>query len=97
MRYSVEFLLGASRELDLAFEWYESQRTGLGTELLRAVAAARDVLTRDPLRFPETRKSFRWVKLRRFPYALHYEIDGEAVRVLACLHFHQNPDRWPGV
>ena len=96
MKYTVVFGPAASRELGLAFDWYESQRTGLGAEFLRAVAVARDLLARDPLRFAITRMAFRWIKLRRFPYALHYEIEGELVRVLSCLHFHQSPDRWPG-
>lgn len=95
MSWHVEFQAAASRELDLAFDWYEGQRTGLGSEFLRTVAAARDLVARDPLRFPITRQAFRWIKLRRFPYALHYEIDGETVRVLACLHFSQCPHRWP--
>ena len=34
--------------------------------------------------------------MRKFPYALHYRVVGETVSVLACLHFRQSPDLWPG-
>jgi hypothetical protein len=94
--FEVIFERPASDELTLAFEWYESRKSGLGSEFLRSVALARDLLESDPIRFSVTRAPFRWVKLRKFPYGLHYRIVGSSVSILACLHFRQNPERWPG-
>jgi len=87
----------AALEVGQAFDWYESRRSGLGAEFLRSVAQARDMLARDPERFQETRSPFRWVKLRKFPYALHFRINSDSVSIVACLHFRQNPIHWPGV
>ncbi|MBS0507439.1 MAG: type II toxin-antitoxin system RelE/ParE family toxin [Proteobacteria bacterium] len=86
----------AQSEIQDAFTWYEAQRTGLGAEFLRSIATARDQLARDPDRYPVTRNPFRRVKLRRFPYSLHFDFDADNVRVHACVHFRQSPARWPG-
>jgi hypothetical protein len=96
MSYEIMFESPAANEMTQAFEWYESRKSGLGAEFLRSVAVARDLLTSDPLRFPETRPPFHWIKLRKFPYGLHYRIVGHKVSILACLHFRQSPERWPG-
>ena len=96
MKRSIEFQPAAQGEIENAFVWYEAQHSGLGAEFLRAIATARDQLTRDADRYPVTRGTFRWVKLRRFPYALHFDFDADGVRVHACLHFRQRPERWPG-
>ena len=87
----------AAYDVEQAFDWYESRRTGLGAEFLRSVAQARDMLVRDPQRFAQTREPFRWVKLRKFPYALHFRILGNRVSIIACLHFKQGPTHWPRI
>ena len=96
MKRSVDFQPAAQSEIQHAFTWYETQRTGLGAEFLRAVATARDQLAHSADLYPVTRGVFRWVKLRHFPYALHFDIVADGVRVHACLHFRQSPTRWPG-
>jgi len=96
VRRAVEFQPAAQSDIQDGFIWYETQRTGLGAEFLRAIATARDQLARSAERYPTTRGPFRWLKLRRFPYALHFDIVADSVRVHACLHFRQSPTRWPG-
>ena len=96
MSFEVLLEASAARDIELAFEWYESRKTGLGADFMRAIAVARDILSRDPQQFPATATPFHWYKLRRFPYALHYRIRTDKVLIAACLHFRQSPTRWPG-
>ncbi|WP_167285339.1 type II toxin-antitoxin system RelE/ParE family toxin [Marilutibacter alkalisoli] len=92
----VVFEAPAQAEIVAAFEWYEQRSYGLGGDFLRAVAAAEEHLARSAESYPAVRGRFRRVLLRRFPYALHFEIlDGEQVSVLACLHHRRSPERWP--
>ncbi|MBS77422.1 type II toxin-antitoxin system RelE/ParE family toxin [Variovorax sp. Varisp41] len=95
MSFEVRFEAPAQDDLRTAFEWYEVRQTGLGTEFLRSVAAASELLARDPERHPFANAPYRSAKLRRFPYALHYRFDGQHVSILACLHYRQSPARWP--
>jgi plasmid stabilization system protein ParE len=94
--YQVRLEAPAAHDIETAFEWYEARRSGLGAEFLASVAAAAETLGRDPFQFPVTKEPFRWIKLRKFPYGVHYRVRGLDVMVVACLHFRQSPDRWPG-
>jgi plasmid stabilization system protein ParE len=95
--WQVVFEAAAQAEISQAFDWYEQQSYGLGGDFLRMIAIAEEQLTRNPEAFPATRSRFRRILLRRFPYALHYELtDGQRVSVLACLHHRRSPERWPG-
>ena len=96
MSFIVKFERSASHELAIAFDWYEAKQAGLGEQFLRSVAVIEDLLARDPLRFAVAYGPYRSAKLPKFPYGLHYRVVGNMVSVLACLHFRQNPDRWPG-
>ena len=97
MIWRVVFDAAAQAEIAEAFDWYEQKSYGLGGDFLRVVAAATEHLARNPEAFAPTRGRFRRILLRRFPYALHFELLGDQrVSVLACLHHRRNPARWPG-
>ena len=97
MTWQVHFDAAAQAEIAEAFDWYEQQSYGLGGDFLRVIAAAEEQLTRNPEAFPPMRNRFRRILLRRFPYALHFELlSGQRVSVLACLHHRRSPARWPG-
>jgi toxin ParE1/3/4 len=94
--FAVLFEANAKDDLLEAFKWYEARQSGLGDEFLRSVAAVEESLVRNPHRYPIANDPYRSAKLRKFPYGLHYRIVGSRVSILACLHFRQSPDRWPG-
>ena len=97
MSWRVVFEAPAQAEIAEAFAWYEDKSYGLGGDFLRVIAAAAEQLERNPEAFPSTRNRFRRILLRRFPYALHFELVSDGtVSVLACLHHRRSPARWPG-
>ena len=96
MTFTVQFEASAKNDLLAAFEWYEARQSGLGDEFLRSIAAIEESLARNPHRYPVANDPYRSAKVRKFPYGLHYRIIGTRVSILACLHFRQSPDRWPG-
>ena len=97
MSFKVKFEHAASHDVVIAFDWYEAKQAGLGEKFLRSVAVIEDLLSRDPMRFAVVHHPYQSAKLPKFPYGLHYRVIGNTVSVLACLHFRQSPDRWPGV
>jgi toxin ParE1/3/4 len=95
--WTVVFEAPAQAEIAEAFTWYEEKSYGLGGDFLRTIAAAAEQLARSPESYPPSLGRFRRVLLRRFPYALHFELlSGQQVSVLACLHHRRSPTRWPG-
>lgn len=97
MTWQVIFEAPAQAEIVQAFGWHEQQSYGLGGDFLRVVAAVEEQLARNPQAFPPARGRFHRIWLRRFPYALHFELLSEQrVSVLACVQHRRSPAQWPG-
>jgi plasmid stabilization system protein ParE len=93
--YKVRFSPAAECDLAEAYAWYEDHATGLGAEFLRQVSIQEARLSRNPLVHAIAYAHIRRALLGRFPYSLHFEMMGETVLVLACIHQHRAPTRWP--
>jgi plasmid stabilization system protein ParE len=85
----------AEREAAAAFEWYEGQSAGLGTEFLRAVDAALAAIQRNPAAYPAVRGPVRRHLLRRFPYGVFFVEYPSEIVVLAIVHARRHPRVWP--
>ena len=66
----------AEADVAEAARWYEQQEAGLGRDFLRAFRAATAILRRNPFQYQIIFVEVRRVLLRRFPYAVFYEIHG---------------------
>jgi toxin ParE1/3/4 len=76
----------ACDDLVAAHDWYEQRSPGLGKDFVRMVDAAFAAIARHPELFPPIHRGLCRVLLRRFPYAVFYRVDSDAVRVIAVLH-----------
>jgi len=90
----VVFRAAATVDVEAAYEWYESQRRGLGREFRTEVDAAVELISGTQLAFPLVRRNIRRALLRRFPYALFYRVVGDEAVVEACIHGKQHPRAW---
>lgn len=83
----------AEADLSAARTWYESQRAGLGDELLDEVRRAVGLLADNPERCAFYYRDFRRLLTRRFPYKLFYRIEGDRVIVFRILHAKRKHQR----
>lgn len=81
-------------DVEAAFEWYEKERPGLGLEFLDELRAAYSRIAAGPLRYQELRSGVRRALLKRFPYAVYFAIEDDAVVVIAVLHASRDPAEW---
>ena len=93
MNWCVIIRPNAEVDLRKAWLWYESQRTGLGDELLIEIRAAICWLETDPERRPFYYRDFRRLLMRRFPYKLFYRVEGERVIIFRILHAKREHQR----
>ncbi len=91
---TVHFHEAADAEFQEAILWYEHQRAGLSSEFVLCVDEAIERIQRSPESYPIIYKSYRRIVIRRFPFALFYEIVGVEIRVLAVFHSRRDPARW---
>jgi toxin ParE1/3/4 len=90
VRYSPE----AFADVAEAFSWYQAQRVGLGWEFVAELENTLALLQRAPEAGPVVHRSLRRALLRRFPYAVYYELIPDKVHIRAVLHMRRHPRRW---
>ncbi len=93
MRSSVLLRPLARVELAEAVAWYEA---GLGLELKDEVDVVLGQAAETPGRFRRVRGEVRRALLRRFPYALHFLAEPDAIVVLAVFHVRRDPRHLEG-
>jgi plasmid stabilization system protein ParE len=86
----------ASRELNEAAQYYESESPGLGSAFLDDVERCTQAIASFPEAGPLITETIRRQVLLRFPYALLYTIKSDRVRVLAVMNLKRRPMYWVG-
>ena len=90
----------AEEELYRAAAAYEERRSDLGFALLAEVDRWLDVLQETPVTWPlwpdapRTNPPIRRVLLRRFPFAIAYQVHDDRIVLLAIAHTSRRPFYW---
>jgi len=93
--YRLKFSGRAAREVGEAYEWYEAQSQGLGSEFEVAFELQLKRLEQVPLLYAEVIPGVRRSLLPRFPYGVFYVVRSDLVHILAVIRNARNPKRWP--
>jgi len=93
---AAEILLTPEAELDIAeaYAWYETQLVGLGEQFLTCVDDCIETIRRNPESHPPVFEQFRRGLVRRFPYAIFFERERDAVIVYGVFHAARDPKKW---
>ena len=84
----------ADLDVAAAYQWYESERAGLGLQFLNQLSGTYDRIAEDPLRYQDLDSGIRRALLRRFPYAVYFAVEPDLIVVLAVLHVSRDPAEW---
>lgn len=88
------YLSPAEWELVQAAHHYESQVANLGFEFLAEIHRAVKSIEDHPEAAPIIKGVIRRRIIRRFPYAILYQIDPAEIVILAVMHQRRHPDYW---
>jgi len=90
IRFAPEF----EQDIAEAYDWYEDQREDLGEAFLVSVDDCLDRIAQNPEIYQTVFLSFRRGFLNKFPYAVFYEYEGDAVTVHGIFHHSRDPEKW---
>ena len=93
MAYKLDIRPLAAMEVIEAYDWYELQREGLGTEFLDELEMFYTSILRNPTSYGFYDKAVRQGKLNRFPYVVVFEIFDESVVVYSVFMSKQEPGK----
>lgn len=91
MPYNIIIRLLATTEIIEAFDWYETQRAGLGNEFLDELDSFYERLRRNPLTYSYYEKPVRQGKLKRFPYLVIYEVIQKEIVIYSVFMSKREP------
>ena len=84
----------AELDLDEAHIWYQAQAPGLAADFLSAVDTCIASIRRHPEVYQLVDPTMRRALLRRFPYAVFYEVGPVEIVVYAVFHCARSPRAW---
>jgi|ERR1051326_1059162 plasmid stabilization system protein ParE len=73
-------------DIEEAAYYYETKRAGLGVDFVEEVERVLSVITSRPTRYSIRFGNWRRANLRRFPYAVFYQVLESAPVIFAVLH-----------
>lgn len=93
MSPGVRVTAAAERDLEAALIWYETQRPGLGAELLAEVSQLLKRMESSPKAWLVRYRNLRRALVKRFPFALWYQESESELLVIAVIHLRFGPRR----
>lgn len=90
----IRFIPEADAELTEAREWYSHQRKDLDLEFMQCIEDALLRVADNPRLFPLVYRELRRAVVRRFPFAVFYELTSEEIQVIAVFHSRRDPELW---
>jgi toxin ParE1/3/4 len=90
----LRILAAAEIEVELAYDYYELQWSGLGRRIIAEVRDALEGILTFPEAHPILDASHRRRNLKKFPYAVFYRIEHDENVFVAFFHQHSDPQKW---
>ena len=84
----------ADAELAEARQWYARQRADLDIEFMERIDDALSRIVSNPHMFPIVYRTLRRAVVRRFPFAMFYEVTANEIQVVAVFHSRRDPESW---
>ena len=92
--YRLDATAGADLDVEAAFDWYEGEEQGLGSDFLDELRVAYQRILDHPLGYQELRSGIRRALTRRFPYGVYFSIEEEIIVIIAVLSTARDPAEW---
>jgi plasmid stabilization system protein ParE len=90
----IRFTPEADAELAEARYWYAHQQEDLDIEFMKSIDDALLRIVRNPELYPVVYRTLRRAVVRRFPFAVFYEVTADEIQVIAVFHSRRDPERW---
>jgi plasmid stabilization system protein ParE len=81
-------------DLEAGRRWYEERSAGLGSDFVVECFEDLARIQRNPEWVGVDAYGVRSLRIRRFPYVIHYRIEGEMIVVFAIMFGGRDPSAW---
>lgn len=85
----------AYSDIKQAYEYYESNKLGLGERFLDTLEIFVERIQKYPEHYQIKRKPYREAFIKDFPYIIIYELENDTVVIYAVFCTHKSPESKP--
>ena len=96
MKFALRYRPEVVADLDAGRSWYEERCAGLGAASVVECVEALGRIQQNPEWVGIDAFGVRSHRIRRFPYVIHYRIEGETIVVFAIMFGGRDPSAWQG-
>ena len=95
-KYRVKVEPKALTDIQEITDWYNERQAGLGKRFQETVVRHINSLSTNPQKYSIRYKEIRCMKIKKFPYMVHFFINNEnrIVEILAVISTYRNPKIW---
>jgi plasmid stabilization system protein ParE len=90
----VRLTKAAEEDLREARQWYLKEAPHVASAFRREVRETHQRISENPWQSPDVHRGIRRRLVHRFPYAVFYRVEAEAVQVIAITHQARDPRVW---
>ena len=94
MSYSLSIRKEAEADIAEAYQYYESCRENLGSDLITCIEESFSRIENNPRQYKTIHKNVHRALVRKFPYGIYYVLINEQIVILGVLHARKNPKHW---
>ena len=94
MSWVVRLTKAAEADLREARGWYRKEAPHVALDFRRQVRETHQRIGENPWLYPDVHRGVRRALVHRFPYAIFYRLQNEAVQVIAITHQSRDPEIW---
>ncbi len=96
MRFSLRFRPEFAADLQAGRRWYDARSPGLGAAFALECSRTLARIHRNPDWVAADEAGIRSRRIDRFPYVIHFLLDGDVIVVLAVMFGGRDPSAWQG-
>ena len=90
----IRFTPEADAELTEARRWYSHKRQDLDLEFMQCIDDALSRVIGNPHVNPIVYRTLRRAVIRRFPFAIFFDVREDEIQVIAVFHSRRDPEGW---
>lgn len=90
----IRILTPAQRGVEDAINYYSTIDHSLAGRFIADFEATVQRIAKSPSAFRIQFATIRRLNLKKFPFGIHYLIDGQDIAILSLIHLHSDPADW---
>lgn len=94
MTYKIISSPNTEKDIEKAILWYKDIKVSLAQSFIAELGYCKKDIQQNPRKMQIRYNNIRISFLRKFPYGIHYRLEGNTITIIAVFHTSEDPQKW---